>query len=93
LEGWAAARWFTDAARSCARTGITRACLDAHVDRARDYTAGGLLLPVSFERSPEPPTTSRTCLSVARWRDGEGWVTQGDMNRTCFEVPQLAYEP
>ncbi|MGW4022951.1 ABC transporter substrate-binding protein [Streptomyces sp. NPDC005009] len=93
LEGWAAARWFTDAARSCARTGITRACVDAYVDRARDHTAGGLLLPVSFERSPEPPATSRTCLSVARWRDGEGWVSQGDMNRTCFTVPQLAYEP
>ncbi|WP_030867002.1 ABC transporter substrate-binding protein [Streptomyces sp. NRRL S-37] len=93
LEGWAAARWFTDAARSCARTGITRACVDASVNRARDYTAGGLLLPVSFARSPEPPATSRTCLSVARWRDGEGWVSQGDMNRTCFEVPQLAYEP
>ncbi|MFJ3549305.1 ABC transporter substrate-binding protein [Streptomyces sp. NPDC090114] len=93
LEGWAAARWFTDAATSCARTGITRACVDGYVGRARDYTAGGLLLPVSFERSPEPPSTSRTCLSVARWRDGGGWVAQGDMNRTCFEVPQLAYEP
>ncbi|MFF5160460.1 ABC transporter substrate-binding protein [Streptomyces sp. NPDC000348] len=93
LEGWAAARWFTDAAESCARTGITRACVDARVGRARDYTAGGLLLPVSFRRSPEPPATGRTCLSVARWRDGAGWVTQGDMNRTCFTVPQLPYKP
>ncbi|MFI1420531.1 ABC transporter substrate-binding protein [Streptomyces sp. NPDC020731] len=93
LEGWAAARWFTDAAKSCARTGITRACVDAHVGGARDYTAGGLLLPVSFRWSPEPPATGRTCLSVARWRDGEGWVSQGDMNRTCFTVPRLAYEP
>ncbi|GAA2555191.1 MULTISPECIES: ABC transporter substrate-binding protein [Streptomyces] len=93
LEGWAAARWFTDAATSCAPTGITRACVDGHVGRADGYTAGGLLLPVGFRPSPEPPATGRTCLSVARWRDGEGWVTQGDMNRTCFEVPQLAYEP
>ncbi|MEV5439107.1 ABC transporter substrate-binding protein [Streptomyces sp. NPDC052682] len=93
LEGWAAARWFTDAARSCARTGVTRACVDAFVDRSAGYTAGGLLLPVDFRRLPEPPRTSRTCLSVARWRDGEGWVTQGDMNRTCFTVPQLAYRP
>ncbi|MFE2279801.1 ABC transporter substrate-binding protein [Streptomyces sp. NPDC059454] len=93
LEGWAAARWFTDAARSCARTGITRACVDAQVNRARDHTAGGLLLPVSFAPSPDPPTSGRSCLSVARWRDGEGWVSQGDMNRTCFTVPQLAYEP
>ncbi len=93
LEGWAAARWFTDAARSCARTGITRACVDSAVNRAEDYTAGGLLLPVSFRPSPEPPGTGRSCLSVARWRDDRGWVTQGDMNRTCFRVPQLAYEP
>ncbi|WP_081238026.1 ABC transporter substrate-binding protein [Streptomyces viridosporus] len=93
LEGWAAARWFTDAAKSCAPEGITRGCVDGRVERADGYTAGGLLLPVSFRPSPEPPGTGRTCLSVARWRDGEGWVTQGDMNRTCFDVPQLAYEP
>ncbi|MFG3721902.1 ABC transporter substrate-binding protein [Streptomyces massasporeus] len=93
LEGWAAARWFTDAATSCAATGITRACVDAHMNRSQDYTAGGLLLPVRFDRLPEPPKTSRTCLSVARWQDGRGWVGQGDMNRTCFTVPQLAYAP
>ncbi|MFJ4281593.1 ABC transporter substrate-binding protein [Streptomyces massasporeus] len=93
LEGWAAARWFTDAATSCAATGITRACVDAHMNRNQGYTAGGLLLPVRFDRLPEPPRTSRTCLSVARWQDGRGWVGQGDMNRTCFTVPQLAYAP
>ncbi|MER6407047.1 ABC transporter substrate-binding protein [Streptomyces viridosporus] len=93
LEGWAAARWFTDAAKSCVPEGVTRGCVDGRVEHADGYTAGGLLLPVSFRPSPEPPGTGRSCLSVARWRDGEGWVTQGDMNRTCFEVPQLAYEP
>ncbi|MGW0294264.1 ABC transporter substrate-binding protein [Streptomyces tuirus] len=93
LEGWAAARWFTDAATSCAATGITRRCVDAQMNRSQGYTAGGLLLPVRFERLPEPPKTSRTCLSVARWQDGEGWVGQGDMNRTCFTVPQLPYTP
>ncbi|MBB6416611.1 ABC transporter substrate-binding protein [Streptomyces sp. AK010] len=93
LEGWAAARWFTDAATSCAATGITRACVDTHMNRSQGYTAGGLLLPVRFDRLPEPPKTSRTCLSVARWQDGRGWVGQGDMNRTCFTVPQLPYEP
>ncbi|MEV4789516.1 ABC transporter substrate-binding protein [Streptomyces tuirus] len=93
LEGWAAARWFTDAATSCAATGITRRCVDAHMNRSQGYTAAGLLLPVRFERLPEPPKTSRTCLSVARWQDGEGWVGQGDMNRTCFTVPQLPYTP
>ncbi|MEU0389698.1 ABC transporter substrate-binding protein [Streptomyces chartreusis] len=93
LEGWAAARWFTDAARSCARTGITRACVDAAMNRSEGYTAGGLLLPVGFQRRAEPPRTSRACLSVVRWQDGRGWVDQGDMNRTCFDVPQLAYQP
>ncbi|MER5398411.1 ABC transporter substrate-binding protein [Streptomyces sp. NPDC002599] len=93
LEGWAAARWFTDAAKSCVRTGITRACVDAFMNRGTPYTAGGLLLPVTYERLAEPPGTRRTCLSVARWRDGRGWVTQGDMNTNCFDVPQIAYRP
>lgn len=93
LEGWAAAMWFTDAARSCAETGVTRACVDAFMNRSDGYTAGGLLVPVRFERLAEPPASRRTCLSVARWEDGRGWVSQGDMNSTCFDVPQLAYQP
>jgi ABC-type branched-subunit amino acid transport system substrate-binding protein len=94
LEGWAAALWFTDAARSCARRGGgTRACLDAFMSRTRDYTAHGLLLPAGFTPRAKPPTTHRACLSVARWQDGRGWVSQGDMNRTCFTVPQLPYSP
>lgn len=91
LEGWAAAMWFTDAAKSCAAQGITRACVDTFVNRSRGYTADGLLLPVTFERLAEPPKSRRTCLSVARWEDGRGWVTQGDMDDTCFDVPQLPY--
>lgn len=93
LEGWAAAKWFTDAAKACAPRGVTRACVDDHMNRSQEYTAGGLLLPVTFERLPEPPESRRTCLSVARWTDGRGWVSQGDMNDTCFEVPQLPYRP
>ena len=85
--------WFTDAAKSCAGTGITRACVDGFMNRSENYTAGGLLVPVSSERLAEPPKTRRTCLSVARWQDGKGWVPQGDMNSTCFEVPQLPYRP
>ncbi|MEU7060837.1 ABC transporter substrate-binding protein [Streptomyces sp. NPDC046197] len=93
LEGWAAALWFTDAARSCASTGITRPCVDGFMNRSRNYTADGLLLPVEFERLPAPPKTRRACLSVARWQDARGWVSQGDMNSTCFDVPQLPYTP
>ncbi|MFD3837823.1 ABC transporter substrate-binding protein [Streptomyces sp. NPDC058642] len=93
LEGWAAAMWFTEAAESCAGdgAGVTRACVDAFMNRGEDYTADGLLVPVRFERSAGPPTTRRTCLSVARWQDGKGWVSQGDMDDTCFDVPQLPY--
>ncbi|WP_329278874.1 ABC transporter substrate-binding protein [Streptomyces sp. NBC_01451] len=102
LEGWAAAMWFTEAARACAETGtgVTRACLDDFMNRGeggeagdKGYTADGLLIPVRFERAAEPPKTRRTCLSVARWQDGRGWVSQGDMNADCFDVPQLAYRP
>jgi ABC-type branched-subunit amino acid transport system substrate-binding protein len=92
LEGWAAAKWFTDAAKSCTLQGVTRACVDAYMNHSQDYTADGLLLPVRFERLAEPPKSRRTCLSVARWQDGRGWVSQGDMDRTCFDVPQLPYQ-
>jgi ABC-type branched-subunit amino acid transport system substrate-binding protein len=93
LEGWAAAMWFTDAARSCAGTGVTRACVDRFMATGKPYTAKGLLLPVRFERLPGPPRTRRTCLSVARWEDARGWVSQGDMDDECFDVPQLSYRP
>ncbi|MFG3499401.1 ABC transporter substrate-binding protein [Streptomyces sp. NPDC047928] len=97
LEGWAAAMWFTDAARSClkdAKTGLTRACVERFLNRAEPYTARGLLLPVRFEHLAEPPATRRACLSVARWRDGRGWVTEGgDMTTNCATVPQLGYRP
>lgn len=97
LEGWAAAMWFTDAARSCpggSGAGITRACVDRFMRRNEPYSARGLLVPVTFEQRREPPATRRTCVSVARWQDGKGWVTQGgDMNENCFDVPQLSYQP
>ncbi|MDQ0778237.1 ABC-type branched-subunit amino acid transport system substrate-binding protein [Streptomyces aurantiacus] len=93
LEGWAAAMWFTDAARSCAEEGVTRACVDRFMAAGKPYTADGLLLPVRFEQLPEPPRTRRTCLSVARWEDARGWVSQGDMNSECSDVPQLPYKP
>ncbi|UYQ61340.1 ABC transporter substrate-binding protein [Streptomyces peucetius] len=93
LEGWAAAMWFTDAARSCS-AGLTRACVERYLNRPEPYTARGLLLPVSFRHLEEPPATRRACLSVARWQDGRGWVTQGgDMNHNCFRVPQIPYRP
>ncbi|MFD8015807.1 ABC transporter substrate-binding protein [Streptomyces sp. NPDC058955] len=97
LEGWAAAMWFTDAARSClARPdggGLTRTCVEAYLERPEPYTARGLLLPVRFEHLERPPAIRETCLSVARWRDGHGWESQGEMTRNCATVPQLGYRP
>ncbi|MYW69616.1 ABC transporter substrate-binding protein [Streptomyces sp. SID8379] len=93
LEGWAAAMWFTDAARSC-EGAVTRVCVGRFMERGAPYTADGLLLPVTYRALDAPPKHRRTCLSVARWTDGRGWVTQnGDMKETCFDVPQLAYQP
>ena len=92
LEGWAAAMWFRDAAVSCRE--LTRRCVERYLERKEPYTAHGLLLPVTYQRHSEPPRERRTCLSVARWRDGSGWVTQGgEMTRNCFTVPQLGYRP
>ncbi|MGP9021653.1 ABC transporter substrate-binding protein [Streptomyces sp. BR1] len=93
LEGWAAAMWFTDAARSCPPTALTRACVEDFLGRPQPYTARGLLLPVSYAHLARPPEERRTCLSVARWQDGKGWVSQGEMTTNCFTVPQLAYRP
>jgi ABC-type branched-subunit amino acid transport system substrate-binding protein len=96
LEGWAAAMWFTDAAKAClsGESEVTRACVDGYMNRNEPYSARGLLLPVTFEQRSEPPAHRRTCLSVARWRDGKGWVTQGgEMAENCFDVPQLPYQP
>lgn len=95
LEGWAAAMWFTDAALSCtrAREPLTRACVERFLDRKEPYTARGLLLPVLYAPTDDPPKERRTCLSVARWKDGTGWVAQGEMDHTCFTVPQLPYRP
>ncbi|MFE5487202.1 ABC transporter substrate-binding protein [Streptomyces sp. NPDC056527] len=92
LEGWAAAMWFTDAALSCGDR-LTRACVEEFVNRPEPYTARGLLLPVRFEKLAEPPKTRHTCLSVARWQDGRGWVSQGEMTTNCATVPQLGYRP
>ncbi|WP_419993753.1 ABC transporter substrate-binding protein [Streptomyces boninensis] len=98
LEGWAAAMWFADAAKSCGRQ-LEHACVERFLERDKPYTADGLLLPVNFHAQAEPPKTERACVSVARWKDAAaggkgGWVSQGDMNDNCFEdVPQLSYRP
>ncbi|WP_055492619.1 hypothetical protein [Streptomyces sp. TP-A0356] len=84
--------WFTDAAKSPGPD-VTRACVDRFMNAAEPYTADGLPIPVVSGHPATRPTTRRTCLCVARWEDAKGWVGQGDMNATCFDVPQPAYAP
>jgi hypothetical protein len=90
--------WFADAAKSCGER-LTRVCFERFVAREEPYTARGLLLPVTFRPSKEPPKTRRSCLSIARWSDdgrggNGGWVTQGgDMFHNCFTVLPLPYKP
>ncbi|WP_189134225.1 ABC transporter substrate-binding protein [Wenjunlia tyrosinilytica] len=93
LEGWAAALQLTDAMASCGAH-LTRSCVERYLGRDHPYDAHGLLVPTDFVVSPTPPTSRRTCLDVARWEDAKGWVTQAaDMDRNCFQVPQLPYRP
>lgn len=95
LDGWASAQWLTDAVRSC-KSSVTRACVEAFMNRPTPYTGHGLLLPTSFVVQ-RPGPTARGCLNVARWQDSAnggqgGWVTQvPDMNTNCFTTPVIAY--
>lgn len=94
LDGWASAQWLTDAVRSCG-TDVTRACVEAFMNRPTPYDDHGLLIPTSFTVQ-RPGATTRACLNVARWQDSAddghgGWVTQvPDMDSNCFTVPVLA---
>lgn len=95
LEGWAAAKWFSDAAASCGAD-LTRRCVLAFMTRKQPYNAGGLFDDRNFV--PRKPTkTIYNCVSIARWVDGRGWVTQpavGSDRRgwySCFRVYYLPY--
>ena len=100
LEGWAAAQWFTDAARSCGSE-VDRACVNAFMERSQPYDADGLLIPAGFTAKPTPTGLQKECLDVARWEDSDkvdgvqgGWVTQvPNMDTNCFEVPALPFSP
>lgn len=98
LEGWAGAQWLTDAMDSCGAA-LTRACVEAFMNRAEPYDAHGLILPASFVPQPPPTGPVRACLNAARWQDSAaggtgGWVTQvPSMTTTCYDVPQLPYRP
>lgn len=97
LEGYASAQWLTDAMTSCGAQ-LTRACVEKYLRTTKNYDGHGLLTPRDFVVQ-KPGATRFSCLNVARWQDsangGKGaWVSQvPDMDKNCFDVPQLAYSP
>jgi branched-chain amino acid transport system substrate-binding protein len=93
LEGWAGATWLGDAMTSCGAK-LTRHCVEAYLSRPVPYTAGGLLTERDFVKEP-PSKTEYDCINVARWTDdGHRWVTQvADMQKNCWDVPNVYYTP
>jgi branched-chain amino acid transport system substrate-binding protein len=97
LEGYASAQWLTDAMNSCGAQ-LTRKCIENYLRTTKNYTGHGLLTPRDFVVQ-KLGKTKYSCLNVARWQDNAnggkaGWVSQvPDMNKNCFDVPQLAYSP
>lgn len=98
LEGWAAAQWFTDAAASCGAA-LTRACVEAYLERPEPYDGHGLLVPRDFVPLTHLGGTAHNCLSVARWQDDAyngtgGWVTTTPNDDfACYDVPDVVYTP
>jgi branched-chain amino acid transport system substrate-binding protein len=97
LEGWASAQWLTDAMTSCTAV-LTRACVEAYMNRPVPYDGHGLLVPRDFIVEPTPAPTQHNCLNVAQWQDDAyngsgGWVTRvPDMDTNCFDVPAVSYD-
>jgi hypothetical protein len=95
LEGWAGAQWLVDAMRSCGAA-LTRTCVESYLSHLRSggYDGHGLLTPRDFVKFPSPPSHECNYLNVVRWQDGKGWVTQvADMNKSCYDVPNISYSP
>jgi len=100
VEGWASAQWLTDAMTACGAD-LTRACLEAYLERPVDYDGHGLLTTRNFVVSSDANAfrPSHNCLSVAQWQDSAyggrgGWVTRTP-GRTfvCYVVPTVPYSP
>lgn len=90
FEGWIAAMWFTDAARSCGAN-LTRTCVKKFLNGPKAYTAHGLLVPNLVGYNLLPPSyyahTTRQCVSAAQWSTSANrWVTRATPNHTCFNA-------
>jgi branched-chain amino acid transport system substrate-binding protein len=97
VDGWASAQWLTDAIASCGAD-VTRKCVEQFMNSGQPYDAHGIITPAVF-RVRAPAGTTHACFNVARWQDSAnggkgGWVTQvPDMDKNCYDVPQVAYSP
>jgi len=97
-EGWASAQWLTDAMTSCGAT-LTRACIEAFLNRPGAYSGHGLLTGASFVVTPPDVGSTPHCLNIARWQDSGyggrgGWVTTTPgKDFTCYDVPSITYSP
>lgn len=94
LEGWVAAKWFTDAARSCGAQ-LTRVCVEKFMNSIRNYTADGLVTARDFQpRNYGREKTIRNCVSVARWSSkAVRWVDVADFGKDCYTTPLYSYDP
>jgi branched-chain amino acid transport system substrate-binding protein len=94
LEGWVAAKWFTDAATSCGAD-LTRACVERWLNSIQNYTADGLVTPRDFRpRNYDKEKTIRNCVSVGRWDSKAGrWQSLTDLEKDCFTTPLYSYNP
>jgi branched-chain amino acid transport system substrate-binding protein len=97
VDGWASAQWLTDAVASCGAD-VTRKCVEQFMNSGQPYDAHGIITPATFDVKA-PTGTTHACFNVARWQDSAhggrgGWVTQvPDMDKNCYDVPQVAYSP
>jgi branched-chain amino acid transport system substrate-binding protein len=93
LEGWAAADWFTSAAKSCGAN-LTRVCVENWLNTSKDLTAHGLLASdITFEKKTRAEQTSvqSKCLSVVAWNTSTGtWATKATPT-TCIQAQGFAY--
>ncbi len=89
LEGWIAASWFTEAAKSCGAA-LTHQCVINYMNNKPDFGGDGVTVPyVSFR--PLPPSfynkATRHCVSAAQWSlQANRWVTRASPSSTCFMV-------
>lgn len=95
FEGWTGAQWLVDAMKSCGAA-LTRKCVESYLTdiKPKGYDGHGLLTPRDFVKHARPQPHLLDCINVVRWQDARGWVTQvPDMDKTCFDVPNISYAP